>query len=131
MKKIILSAFFALITIGAFAQKNNVEVLYFKAQLACCKAAACNNLENEVKTIIEKNFPNGNVTFKQVALADEANKPMVEKHNAKSQTVVLVKTVKKKETSKDISDIIRSYARSNDKAKFEADLVAKINEMLK
>ncbi|MCK9303297.1 MAG: hypothetical protein PHU62_01685 [Bacteroidales bacterium] len=131
MKKIILGVFFALIAIGAFAQKNNVEVLYFKAQLACCRAAACNNLENEVKTIIEKNFPNGNVTFKQVALADETNKPLVEKHNAKSQTVVIVKTAKKKETSTDISDIIRSYARTNDKAKFETELIAKINETLK
>lgn len=131
MKKIILGVFFALIAIGAFAQKNNVEVLYFKAQLACCRAAACNNLENEVKTIIEKNFPNGNVTFKQVALADETNKPLVEKHNAKSQTVVIVKTAKKKETSTDISDIIRSYARSSDKTKFETELVDKINEILK
>jgi hypothetical protein len=131
MKKIILGVFFALIAIGAFAQKNNVEVLYFKAQLACCRAAACNNLENEVKTIIEKNFPNGNVTFKQVALADETNKPLVEKHNTKSQTVVIVKTAKKKETSTDISDIIRSYARSSDKTKFETELIAKINETLK
>lgn len=131
MKKIILGAFFALITIGAFAQKSNVEVLYFKAQLACCKAAACNNLENEVKTIIEKNFPNGNVSFKQVALADEKNKDLVAKHNAKSQTVVIVKTAKKKATSTDISDIIRSYARSNDKTKFETELVDKINEILK
>lgn len=131
MKKVILSAFFALITIGVFAQKSNVEVLYFKAQLACCKAAACNNLENEVKAIIEKNFPNGNVTFKQVALTDEANKDLVAKYNAKSQTVVIVKTAKKKETSTDISDIIRSYARSNDKTKFETELVDKINEILK
>ncbi len=131
MKKIILSAFFALITIGVFAQKSSVEVLYFKAQLACCKAAACNNLENEVKTIIEKNFPNGNVTFKQVALANEANKDLVAQYNAKSQTVVAIKTVKKKETSTDISDIVRNYARTNDKEKFETDLVAKINEILK
>mgnify|MGYP000853794113 CR=1 FL=1 len=131
MKKIILSAFFALITIGVFAQKNTVEVLYFKAALPCCKAAACNNLEAEVKTIIEQNFAGKGVTFKQVPLADEANKALVEKHNAKSQTVVLVATKKKKETSIDVSDIVRKYARTNDKETFQKELTDKINEILK
>jgi len=116
-------------TIGLYAQK--VEVLYFKAQLACCKAAACNNLEAEVKGIIEKNFAKKAVTFKQVALADEANKALVEKYEAKSQTVVLVVTKKKKETAVDVSDIVRRYARTNDKAAFEKELTDKINESLK
>jgi len=99
--------------------------------LACCKAAACNNLENEVKSIIEKHFAGKAVSFKQVALADEANKELIEKYNAKSQTVVLVTTNKKKETSVDVSDIVRKYTRSGDKETFENELVAKINESLK
>jgi len=129
MKRVIILVALSIATIGLYAQK--VEVLYFKAQLACCKAAACNNLEAEVKGIIEKNFAKKAVTFKQVALADEANKALVEKYEAKSQTVVLVVTKKKKETAVDVSDIIRRYARTNDKAAFEKELTDKINESLK
>src|SRR5574344_80463 len=75
--------------IGLFAQKNKVEVLYFKAQLSCCKAASCNKIENEIKDIIKKNFEGKAVGFKQVLLSDQANKALIEKYNAKSQTVIL------------------------------------------
>jgi len=129
MKKVIILVAMSIATIGLYAQK--VEVLYFKAALPCCKAAACNNLENEVKDIIEKNFAKKAVTFKQVALADQANKALVEKYDAKSQTVVLVITKKKKQTSVDVSDIVRRYTRTNDKAVFEKELTDKINESLK
>ena len=131
MKKGIILLAFSILTIGLYAQKNGVEVLYFKAKLSCCKAAACNNLENEVKGIIEKNFKKKNVTFKQVALADEANKALVKKCNAKSQTLVLVVTKNKKETSVDVSDIVRKYVKTNDKGAFEKELTDKINELLK
>jgi len=131
MKKIIVLLALSIVTIGLHAQKNAVEVLYFKAQLGCCKAAACNNLENEVKDIVEKNFKKKGVTFKQILLADEANKALVEKYDAKSQTIVLVSTKKKKETSVDVSDIVRKYVRSNDKAVFEKELTGKIKESLK
>ncbi|MCL2329531.1 MAG: hypothetical protein FWC39_13610 [Bacteroidetes bacterium] len=131
MKRIIILFALGIATMSVYAQKNSVEVLYFKAQLTCCKAASCNNLEGEVKSIIEKNFAGKAVTFKQVPLADEANKALVEKYNAKSQTVVLVVTKKKTETSVDVSDIVRRYARSDDKAAFEKELTAKINEALK
>jgi len=129
MKRVIILVALSIATIGLYAQK--VEVLYFKAALPCCKAAACNNLEAEVKGIIEKNFAKKAVTFKQVALADEANKALIEKYEAKSQTVVLVTTKKKVETSVDVSDIVRRYARTNDKAAFEKELTDKINEALK
>jgi len=131
MKKAVIILVLSIVSIGLYAQKNQVEILYFKAQLACCKAAACNNLEAEIKGIIEKNFTGKNVSFKQVALADEANKTLVEKHNAKSQTVVLVVTKKKEQTSVDVSEIVRKYARSNDKEEFEKELINKINEVLK
>jgi hypothetical protein len=132
MKKVIILLAFSVATIGLYAQKNSVEVLYFKAQLACCKAAACNNLEAEVKGVIEKNFKGKNVTFKQVPLVDENNKVLVQKCNAQSQTVVLVATdSKKKETTVDVSDIVSKYAKGGDKAAFEKELTDKINKLLK
>jgi hypothetical protein len=130
MKKVIILLAALALTIGAYAQ-NKVEVLYFKAALPCCKAAACNNLEAEVNAVVAKNFAGKAVTFKQVALADQANTALIEKHSAKSQTVVLVATKKKKETAVDVSEIVRKYARTNDKAAFEKELTDKINEMLK
>jgi hypothetical protein len=129
MKKAIILLAFSIATIGLYAQKNSVQVLYFKAQLACCKAAACNNLEADVKGVVDKNFKGKKVIFKQVALADEANKALVEKCNAKAQTVVLLVTdKKKKETSVDVSDIVRKYA--GNKEALEKELTNKINEVL-
>jgi hypothetical protein len=131
MKKILIFCFLSLITVGAFAQKNQTEILYFKAKLPCCQATACNNMEQVLKQIIETNYPKGNVAFKQIALADQNNKELIEKYSAKSQSVVIVNTKKKKETSLDVSDIVRRYARSNDKESFEKELVTKINEFIK
>ncbi len=130
MKRLIFALFvFALFAFSANAQK--AEVIYFKANLGCCQARSCNAIEGDIKAIVEKNFSSDKVTFRQVLLADEANKDLVAKHNAKSQTVVIVSTKKKKETAIDVSDIIRKYARSQSKDGLEGELLAKINEALK
>jgi hypothetical protein len=116
-------------TTSLLAQK--AEVLYFKAELACCQAKACNAIEEVVKEVVEKNFNGEAVSFKEVKLADEANKELVDKHNAKSQTVVIISKKKKKETVVDVSDIVRSYSRNQNKEELEKQLVAKINETIK
>ena len=131
MKKVIILLVMSIATIGLFAQKNEVEVLYFKAQLSCCKAASCNKMENEIKDIIKKNFEGKAVSFRQVPLSDEANKALIEKYNAKSQTVILVSKKKKKETFTDLSDIIQKYSKTKDKVTFEKEIISKINEKLK
>lgn len=130
MKKISLLVLALIISVGAMAQKpaKGVEVLYFKAELACCQARACNNLENITKTIIEKNFKSNKVTFKTIKLADQGNKSLVDLYKAKSQTVVLVNARKKK--TLDVSDIVRKFARHNDQTTFEEELVAKIKGIL-
>ena len=130
MKKISLLVLALIISVGAMAQKpaKGVEVLYFKAELACCQAKACNNLENVTKTIIEKNFKSDKVTFKTIKLADQENKPLIDLYKAKSQTVVLVNAKKKK--TLDVSDIVRKFARHNNQATFEKELVDKIKGIL-
>ncbi|MDL2221058.1 hypothetical protein LJC35_00735 [Parabacteroides sp. OttesenSCG-928-N08] len=124
MKKTVILFLLSIISLGAFAQ---TEILYFKAKLPCCQATACNNLESVVKAIVEENYPKGDVVFKQIDLTDSANKELIEKYSAKSQTVVIVNTKKKKENSTDISATVRAYARSNDRDAFEKELVEKIN----
>ena len=135
MKKIILISLVVMLAVSGtlFAQSNkkSVEVIYFKANLACCKATACNALEGNVKSVIGKFYPQGNVNFTVVKLADEANKELVDKYKAQSQTVVIVSNKKKKEVSVDVSDLVSTYAKDNDQAKFETALTAKINECLK
>ena len=58
MKKLVLFLLVASMAISGtlFGQSNkrNVEVLYFKANLACCKATACNVLEGNIRSIIER-----------------------------------------------------------------------------
>ena len=134
MKKLILILTITLLTtITIFAQtaKSSVEVLYFKANLACCKAKSCNVLEADIKDIIEKSYPTGNVVFKEVKLTDEANKALVEKYNAKSQTVIIVKKKKKKETSTDVSDIVQNYLKDQNKEKLKQDLLTKVDVKVK
>lgn len=134
MKKTAL--FLAIIIISAsalFAQstKGKAEVLYFKANLACCKAKACNVLEADIKGIVEKNYPKGNVSFKEIKIAEESNKPLVEKYQAGSQTVIIVNKKKKKETSINVSELVQNYLKNQDKAALETELIAKIDGMLK
>lgn len=124
MKKTVILFLLSIISLGAFAQ---TEILYFKDKLPCCQATACNKLESIVKDIVEKNYPKGDVVFKQIDLTDATNKELIEKYSAKSQTVVVVNTKKKKENSTDVSAVVRAYARSNDKDAFEKELVEKIN----
>ena len=135
MKKIpfLLMLTFVVMATMAFAKekKNTIEVLYFKANLACCKAKACNALEGKVKEIVDKNWTDGSVTFRQVKLSDSTNTELVKKYSAQSQTLILVKTNKKKEASLDISAILKEYAKTNDAQKFETEFTAKINEFIK
>lgn len=116
MKKIILlvSICFS-ISILSYSQK--AEFLYFKADLACCKAKSCNTLEGEIKAMIEKNYPKGNVVFKTVKISDEANKDLVAKYSAKSQTCILVVKKKKTEVFYDMSELVKNYLVAQPDAK--------------
>ena len=129
MKKLLVISVTILMTLTVLAAspKKGVEVLYFKAQLSCCQARACNTLENDIKTLIAANFDTSKVTFTEVLLADEKNKALVEQYKAKSQTVVVVNAKKKK--TMDISDLVRTYLRNGDKATFEKELIQKIKNL--
>jgi len=127
MKKLSIIILSLVVSIGAIAQTGSkkIEVLYFKANLSCCQARACQNLENVTKEIITKNFPAKEVVFKTVALTDEANKKLVETYNAKSQTLIIVN----KKQYIDLSKTLAKFARDNDKAAFEKELLANIKKL--
>ncbi len=125
--KIVFLAALMLMGLNSIAQKT--EVLYFKADLPCCPAKACNSLEADVKSFVESNFNNETAVFKQIPISDEANSELVKKYNARSQTVVIVS--KENDKAIDISDIVKKYSRSKNKVEFEGELVAKINESIK
>ena len=129
MKKLLVISVTILMTLTVLASspKKRVEVLYFKAQLSCCQARACNTLENDIKTLIAANFDTSKVTFTEVLLADAKNKALVEQYKAKSQTVVVVNAKKKK--TMDVSDLVRTYLRNGDKATFEKELIQKIKNL--
>ncbi len=130
MKKT-LAILFLTLFVGLAASAQKAEVMYFKADLACCRAAACNSLESDVKAVIESNFKNGDIKFSSVKLSDETKKALIEKHNATSQTVVIVAKNSRDETVVDVSDIVRNYSRNRDKATFEKELLAKVAECTK
>ncbi|HOU27338.1 MAG TPA: hypothetical protein PLD76_04720 [Paludibacteraceae bacterium] len=131
MKKTLILAVLALMSVTVVVAQK-AEVLYFKADMPCCKARACNNLEADIKAVVEKNYPKGDVVFKQVRIADEANKALVEKHQAKAQTIVIVgKKKKKKQQAIDVSEVVRGCVRSGDKTQLETKLVEAINKAIK
>ncbi len=129
MKHFVIPFLLIALSFSAFAQskKTDIEVLYFKAQLACCQARSCNKIEGDVKDMIDKMYPNANVKYKVVQMESEANKALVQKYKARAMSLVIVNNSKKKETFVDASDIVRQYYRSGDKAKLEKDLKEKIN----
>ncbi len=130
MKKT-LAIFIMTLLVGLAASAQKAEVVYFKADLACCRERACNALESDVKAVLESNFNNGDVKFSSVRLSDETNKALIEKHNATSQTVVIVAKNRRAETVVDVSDIVRNYSRNRDRATFEKELLAKVAECTK
>jgi len=129
MKKLLVISVTILMTLTVLAAspKKGVEVLYFKAQLSCCQARACNTLENDIKTLIAANFDASKVTFTEVLLADAKNKALIEEYKAQSQTVDVVNAKKKK--TMDVSDLVRTYLRNGDKATFEKELIQKIKNL--
>jgi len=134
MKKTIL--LFALIIfsgliLNAQTSKNKIEVLYFKANLACCKARSCNALESDIQKIITENYPDSSVVLKEVKIADSINAPLIEKYKAQSQTVVIVKKTKKKEFSSDVTEIVKGYVLNQDKEALKKELITKIGEIKK
>lgn len=127
MTKLFVIAFMTLVW-GLSASGQKMEVMYFKADLACCRAKACDALENDLKSIMESNFKDYNIKFSSVKISDAANKALVEKYKAGSQTVVVVITHEQNETTSDITDIVKSYSRNRDRASFEKELLTRLSE---
>lgn len=132
-KTFVVLSLLLLVTAGLFAQNKNgvIEVLYFKANLACCQAKSCAVLENDIKAVVEKNFADQTVVFKEIKLADEASKEIIEKYKAQSQTVIIVKNTKKGEKSIDFSADVKAYRQSQNKEELEKSLLAKVAEIKK
>ena len=130
-KPIVLIAIIMLsgMLLSAQSVKNKIEVLYFKANLSCCKSRACNALEAEIQNIISENYPDSSVVLTEIKLVDEANKALIEKYNAKSQTVIIVRKKKKKEFYVDVSDIVQSYVQNQNKETLKQEVTAKISEI--
>lgn len=120
------------ISASAFSQSKNksVEVLYFKAKLCACQARACNALENQVKAIVEESFPDKNIEFKRVWLNDKENAALIEKYNAKPQTVVMVKTRRKKEWVTDLTEQVKMLRIRSKADMAKSDLITLITENL-
>jgi hypothetical protein len=130
-KKIVFFAFIMLsvFTLSAQSKKGKIEVLYFKANLCACRAKSCNALENDIKTLVVKNYPDSSVVVKEIKLSDDANKVLVEKYKAQSQTVIIVKKKKNNDFSMDVSDIVKTYAQDQNKDLLERQLKSKIDEI--
>lgn len=129
MKKKVLFLF-ALVLISGQVLSQKVEVMYFKANLGCCQARACAQLENQVKAIVEDNFKNGDVVFKSVLIADPTNAALVEKYEAGSQTVVIVSNKRRKKKITDATQMVHDFRRTRDREAFEKDFIGAIKAKL-
>ncbi len=120
----------AFVLMAGITNAQKVEVLYFKANLACCHARACNQLESQVKSVIEKNYQNGDVVFITVPIGIAENQELVDKYNASSQSVVIVSKKRRKETITDATAIVRDFRRTRNMEAFEQSLTQEINKVL-
>lgn len=123
---------FIILQLNVFAQQKagSVEVLYFKAQLACCKAKACDALEKDVLKVVETNFKDQGVSFREIKIEDPNNADLIKKYNARSQTVVIVSNNRSDDNALDISQIVARFSRNRDYETFETQVSEKINQML-
>ncbi len=126
---VMLIAFMAFASTG-IAQQNNTEVLFFKAELSCCKARACEQLEKDIKSIVEENFSDNELAFRSVKIADNENKALVDKYNAKNQSVVVVTGKGGEEEFTDISDLVARYQKNQNKETVKKEIVKKIKTIL-
>lgn len=126
MKKIIFFAAILLLT-NFVLKAQTTKVLYFKADLSCCMATACNTLQNDISTIISENFDNS-VSFELIKISEETNTDLVSKYSAKSQTVIIEKYDKKGKFVEfiDISAEVKTFAYNKDKVAFTEILKTKI-----
>jgi len=124
---------FLLITTPLLAQKNKktIEVLYFKANLCSCRSRVCTAVGKDIQSVIEELYPDNSVIFSEVKIADKANKELVTKYNAKSQTLILLKEKKRKEVFLDISELVQKYSKDKDKQAFEDGFKSKMVELKK
>jgi hypothetical protein len=132
MKKLIFSIL-AILFVGLTvnAQTTTIKVLYFKAELSCCMAAACNTMQTDIANIVSEKFDD-NVQYELVSIANEANSQLVSKYNAISQTVVLEKY--QNNVLVDFTDITRTvkqYAFDKNKEKFTEALQKEVDNLLK
>ncbi|MDG5800293.1 hypothetical protein QA597_07990 [Marinilabiliaceae bacterium ANBcel2] len=126
MKRLFIIAAIILMS-GMACISQKAEVLYFKAELACCRARACDMLQNDIKAMVESNFEESEVLFKEVRLSNPDNAELVEKFDARSQTVVIVKNGDV-ENFVDISAESRTYLRTRNREEFENNLIAILNK---
>jgi len=126
MKKILFFASILLLT-KALVYSQTTKVLYFKSDLSCCMAKACNSLQNDISIIVSENFSK-DVSFEVIKISDPVNVDLVSNYNAKSQTVVIEKYDKKGKFIKfvDISPEVKTFGFNKDKTAFTEILKTKI-----
>lgn len=106
---------------------QNVEVLYFRADLGCCQARACQFFSGQVKEAVEQNYDNNKVAFRVVRISNPDNSDLVQEHNARSMSLVVVNTANGK--SEDVSEAMAEYRRNRDMDKLEEALINAINQV--
>ena len=62
---------------------------------------------------------------------EDANKELVKKFEAKSQTVIMVQTKRNKEYITNLTPIVDAYKQSRNKDQFETDMKKRISSSLR
>lgn len=76
MKKSLLLLSFAFL-IATLTNAQTIELVYFKANLPCCHARSCNQLENQIKSIVETKYDKENLAFRTVRITNPDNEELV------------------------------------------------------
>ena len=116
---------------GAKAQKDVVEVLYFHGKQRC---ATCMAIEQETKTVVNKQFANaikgGKLKFRIIDISKAENEAIADKYEITWSSLVVVKHKGGKEQAENMTKFAFANARSKPDV-FRSELTKKINGLLK
>ena len=138
MKNLALLTLVFLVSVISYGQdqkesdkKTQVEINYFHRTERC---KTCNSIETNIEKVIQTHYADelksGKLVFNSINYEGEESLDKIEKYEVEDPTLVITKTKKGKETTKDLTDFAFDKSLNEGKV-FRAGLQEAINEMFR
>lgn len=138
MKKLAILTLVFLVTAFSYGQdqkesnkKTQVEINYFHRTERC---KTCNSIEANIEKVIQTHYADelksGELIFNSINYEGEESLEKIEKYEVEDPTLIITKTKKGKETTKDLTEFAFDKSLNEGKV-FRAGLQETINELFR